>query len=203
MGRTKKGRESPKVFDELSDSAKRRIRKRQMSNGFRDVKTLVTLVNADRAKKGLPLRSRSYVSEINPYLRETNERRKRHAEWLHEIQASPEDFVATGIVGIVEQLDQVFELLKALRTEGLPADTAGMQSHLANQKTIALIWSILARSLKDFKADARIDGVSFAKIVEETASRVDEQIKTAGLPDNMVQEIRAKILGIKREVSRE
>jgi hypothetical protein len=189
MGRTKKGRESPKVFDELSDSAKRRIRNRQMSNGFRDVKTLVTLVNADRAKQGLPSRSRSYVSEINLYLREANERRKRHAEWLHEIQASPEDFIATALAGIVGQMDQVFDLLMAQASLPPADDTEEMQRRISNQKMLASIWQSLARALKDFKADARIDGVTFAKIVEETmsatAKQASKRMKTAGLSDEL------------------
>lgn len=201
MPRTKKGRAPPKVFDELSETAKRRVRKRQRENGFRNIKALVDIVNTDRVKQGLPTRSRSYVSEMNKFLRDADERRKQHVEWLRQMKASPEDFIATAMAGIVGQMDIVFDLL--MEQVKLPPtdDSEEIQRCISNQKMIASIWQSLSRALKDFKADARVDGVKFAQIIEETSQAIGQEARAEGLSDEVAAQFEEKFLGIARAKS--
>lgn len=196
MPRTKKGSAPPKVYDEMSAALRRRVRKRQLQNGFRDVKGLVEMVNNDRVKQGLPTRSRSYVSEINNHLRKADELRRQHAQWLQELKASPEDFIATAVADIVRQFASIYKLLDCIDDAPAPTTEDEMLRNANIHKTVASAVRTLAGALKDLKSDARIDGVQFRLVVESVAEEVGQKTKESGLSDEIAMDIRSKILGI-------
>ncbi len=201
MPRTQKGTASPKVFDELSPSAKRRVRKMQQENGFRGIDRLTEIINTDREKQGLPKRGRTTVGSVNEYLREVDKRRKDMLDWGRQLAVSPEEFSATAIVGIAVGMHQLFDSLEQLAQLPTEIDIEKITARIHAQQAIARAYRDLSQALKGFKSDARIDGVSFKDAVEDTANSVDTIAQSNGLPPEIVAEVRAKIMGIKRVIS--
>lgn len=140
------------------------------------------------------------MSLINKYLRKAEERRKQHAEWLKQIRATPEEMNATAIVGILLQIDQIYSLLDQFAESPPSNDTKEKDHRTASHKSIAMTWKLLAQALKDFKADARADGVVFKEAIEAVDKSIGLLAEKKGIPSDVVADIRAHILGIKRVV---